>query len=96
VSAAPAKTCETVATPASASASQYSHMFQSHIGSNLREIQQEEEIIFFDDVKAFSGVNNRVSNLNVEEHCAEADVTFTDLKIEQIKEETQPVESYQE
>ena len=39
VCAAPAKVAGmTDATPASASTSKYSHMFQSHIGSNLREI----------------------------------------------------------
>lgn len=42
------------ATPAS-KMSDYSNIMQSNIGSNLREIQQEEEIIFFDDVPAFGG-----------------------------------------
>ena len=76
------------ATPASATASHYSHMFQSHIGSNLREIQQEEEIIFFDDVKAFGGFGGSKGRPSI----AEADVTFTDVKIEKV----QAVEKHQE
>ena len=51
---------------------------QFAIGSNLREIQQEEEIIFFDDVKDFEPIGQQNQD--------EIDITFNafvDMKKEE-------------
>lgn len=62
---------------AKSSLTPYSKFFQSAIRSNLKEIQQEEEIIFFEPVKKFEGDQPRMS-------LKENDITFNEFQLHRV------------
>lgn len=66
------------------SATPYSKFFQSAIKSNLKEIQQEEEIIFWEPVKKFQALNYK--NQDDDQESQQFDVTFNQVGIKQIGE----------